>query len=76
MRLFDFLVSRCPRVGFLYEILPVAVTLKVFLAREWVLTFGMIEYLQFTLLVPPHWRGTYGTVWANLPCLGGKGAQS
>jgi hypothetical protein len=74
--LLDFFVSRWPRVGFRKEMLPLAVTLKVFLALEWVLTFGMTEYFLFTLLVPPHWQGTYGTVWANIPAGNRKGAQS
>lgn len=40
--LLDFLVRRCPLVGFLKVILPDPVTLKVFLALEWVFTFGMV----------------------------------
>jgi hypothetical protein len=52
-------------VGFLNVILPVPLILKVFLAREWVFTFGMKKDFLFTLLVPPHRRRTYGTLWAD-----------
>jgi len=42
LRLFDFLVSRWLLNALYLRILPVPVTLKVFLARECVFIFGMI----------------------------------
>ena len=46
-------------------IFPVAETLKVFFALEWVLTFGIACLLHITLLVAPHRRNAFGTVWVN-----------
>lgn len=46
-------------------IFPVAETLKVFFALEWVLTFGIAFLLHITLLVAPHRRNAFGTVWVN-----------
>jgi hypothetical protein len=46
-------------------IFPVAETLKVFFALECVFTFGITFLLHITLLVAPHWRNTFGTVWVN-----------
>jgi hypothetical protein len=43
-------------------IFPVAETLKVFFALEWVLTFGIAFLLHITLLVAPHRRNAFGTV--------------
>jgi hypothetical protein len=46
-------------------IFPVAETLKVFFALEWVFTFGITFHLLITLLVVLHRQNTYGTVWVN-----------
>ena len=46
----DFLVSKCRRNDFWCVIFPVPVTLKRFLALEFVLTFGIFILLFYTLL--------------------------
>lgn len=46
-------------------IFPVAETLKVFFALEWVLTFGIAFLLHITLLVALHRQNAFGTVWVN-----------
>ena len=41
------------------------VNLKRFLALEFVLTLGILHaVLNATLLAVPHWRNTWGAVWA------------
>jgi hypothetical protein len=63
LRLFDFLVSRWPRVGFLYEIFPVPVILNVFLALECVLTLGMFKILPVNPTGVPEQTGR---LWDHL----------
>jgi hypothetical protein len=54
----------CRLKGFWYVISPVPVTLKRFLALEFVLTFGISIYLLLHPCRRPEQTGTYGAMWA------------
>ena len=64
LRLVDFFVRMWRLKAFWKVILPVPVTLNLFLALELVFTFGMLlKHLRYTLLADPNRRDTYGALW-------------
>ncbi len=65
LRLVDFFVRMWRLKAFWKVISPVPVTLNLFLALEFVLTFGiLLPFINDTLLAEPHRRFTYGALWA------------